>query len=228
MECSNCWRLSKLSILFFFYFGQGVCLAQNKTYWDLQVGLGSYLNFPNSKYWNYHNPRGQGLEVSTLRGRDRKGFGWETGITYRHTAHENVFFVQNQRIDNLVNAGFFLIPAFLTYSVRNLEPTRRVSLKLRTGLYAGWRVYGDDYYVYPNGTRSINTYNGTPSRFPTFEAFGGQLGLKVQYAYKEHINLYLEIRTIMDASGFLYPKYVPYNISFTDYTGRLIGLGSTF
>jgi hypothetical protein len=218
----------KLLFTLFFFFGWSVCSAQKNSYWDLQVGLGSYINSYDGKFANFHNPRGLGPEVVLLRGRDRKGLGYEYGICYRHTASEGLFFLSNQRIYNFQNAGFILLPVFLTYSFRNLEPSRKLSLKVRTGVYAGWMLYGDDYLLYQNGNRTLNGYNATPSRFPTFDAFGGQLGLKVEYAYKGHRKLYLEIRTILDASTLIYPRYVPFNISFANYQGRLIGLGTNF
>lgn len=217
---------SKLLVLFFF-FGWSVCSAQKRNYWDLQIGLGSYTN-SGGPYANMHNPRGQGPEVTLLRGKNRKGLGYEYGLTYRHTAHQSIGFINNDRIDHNVNAGFLLIPAFMTYTFRNLEPSGALSLKLRTGLYAGWMLYGNEYLGVVNGSRSLNLLHGRPSRFPTFEAFGGQLGLKVQYAFKEHRAVYFEIRTILDASGIIYPKYVPYSLSFADYEGRLIGLGINF
>ena len=218
---------SKLLVLFFF-FGWGVCSAQKRNYWDLQVGLGSYINDYDGRYANIYNPRGQGPEVTLLRGKNRKGLGYEYGLTYRHTAHQSVSFFNNDRIDKYVNAGFLLIPAFMTYTFQNLEPSGALSLKLRTGLYAGWMLYGEEYFVAANGTRGPNIFNGNTSRFPTFDAFGGQLGLKVQYAYQGNKAVYLEIRTILDASSVIHPNYVPYSLSFASYKGRLIGLGINF
>ncbi len=200
-------------------------LAQPRSYLSVSGGVGSFSNHDDGSLRNTYNPRGLGANVGLSFGRGKaSGFGWEIGLVHRVVKYQfaGVLFDANRAVLDTNDAHnhyrFILLPLSLVYS-HPLTKTLHISIK--AGFYAGWKTYGAE-------TLTSRLYPGMGygfaqgSRFPTFDAFGGQAGLGLDYRLNPRVSFGIEGMLVQDASNLIHPSPPRIPIRFAYYNAKII------
>lgn len=189
--------------------GVSSAVAQPRPYLTVTGGAGYYTNHNDGTLLNTYNPRGIGSNAGIAFGRTKpKGFGWEIGVTHRVVRYQNAGLLYDSTRTVLDSSDFHshyrfvLLPLWLTYT----HPiSKTIQLGIRVGVYAGWKTYGAEKQtsrLYPGAGYGF----ADGSRFPKFDAFGGQAGVSVSYQLNPRILLGIEGFLTKDASDLIYPK----------------------
>ncbi|GEM_PF-912566 len=203
-----------------------IVVAQPRPYISVAGGVGYSSNRFDSAFSNVSNPVERGANLGIFYGRARKkGFGWETGINYRDVRYKEtgVLYDSNRTVldsnDIRSRYTFILVPVWLTYS----QPlSKNIHLRAKVGLYTGWKTFGQEMLtsrLYPN----VIYYGfASGSRFPTVDAFGGQVGLDICYQLNRHLSVGMNGTLVRDASALIYPFPRKISTRFSDYRTSIV------
>lgn len=190
---------------------------------SLSGGVASFANSHDTALLNYYKPRRHGIDLSAIYQVERDGrLGWDTGLSIRHV---NYFTLSafpaspGQQADTARISSrykFILIPVNLRYDKR----LNKIQLAVVAGLYAGWKTFGSETMVSQTGEVFIDLSAKARSRFPTFDSFGVQASIELNYMITDKLSIGLSGLIIQDASEIIY-KENSWPHTFSGYSGRI-------